>query len=487
MKKMSEQKKDSFISLKTLKSWLRIEQQEIAENYCNLNLKGEVKNVKFWKNKHAMKFGVFFDLVEQEESFRCVFWDIVSEEKMLDFQNKFENKSCILCANISVNRMYFNFELKVETISLQQDASKTQKINQMCQDLGFFENKKRIDWHNIKKIGILSKKNTQGLCDFQKQLQLPYSNCLKEINLEGPKTVPDIMREIQVLNDTKEVDVILIIRGGGNTTEISNSFDNIDLFRVMKKSSIPIITAIGHANDTDDCLIITKISDCDFETPTTLAKFINHQFFNVLDTCLQEKNQLCHDQFIEIMNKEQYKILTFLQRNVELWCNTMNDYYVIDLDKIPSHKEIVFIKNGKYYKQNFDLSCPISIQAKELKKKNEIMKLLETQNVEKLSQFFLLENERSKKDLEKDTSTRFDLLEEIQKKCNVFVENQKKMKNFSNRTKIPVDWKKMHKNPRTSQECSEMKQMTNFIKEEYMNQKLNKNEWKLLQKFTNSF
>ena len=36
----------------------------------------------------------------------------------------------------------------------------------------------------------------------------------------------------------------------------------------MKKSNVPIITAIGHEQDKGDKLLITNVSDIDFPTPT---------------------------------------------------------------------------------------------------------------------------------------------------------------------------------------------------------------------------
>ena len=68
------------------------------------------------------------------------------------------------------------------------------------------------------------------------------------------------------------IDIIIIIRGGGSTTDISLSFDCISLFKCIKDSTVPIMTAIGHANDCDDQLLITQISDINYHTPTTAAK-----------------------------------------------------------------------------------------------------------------------------------------------------------------------------------------------------------------------
>ena len=90
------------------------------------------------------------------------------------------------------------------------------------------------------------------------------------------------------------VDVIIIIRGGGSTIDISNSFDRMDIFEIIKTSTIPIITAIGHEADKDDKLLITSISDYDYPTPTSASLELNKIFIDPLlaklENCLDEVN-----------------------------------------------------------------------------------------------------------------------------------------------------------------------------------------------------
>jgi len=92
--------------------------------------------------------------------------------------------------------------------------------------------------------------------------------------LEGNETANEVINAIQELQN-KNLDFIIIIRGGGSTIDISNSFDKIELFEVIRQSNIPIITAIGHEADKDERLLITSISDFDFPTPTRASLDLN--------------------------------------------------------------------------------------------------------------------------------------------------------------------------------------------------------------------
>ena len=58
------------------------------------------------------------------------------------------------------------------------------------------------------------------------------------------------------------------------------------------------------------------------------------------------------------MNEKQYKILFQLRNDVEEWVQHFSKYHVVDLTNVADDKEILFFKNGKYYKQVADFSSP---------------------------------------------------------------------------------------------------------------------------------
>lgn len=141
-----------------------------------------------------------------------------------------------------------------------------------------------VEWNNIKKIGIISKEGTQGYNDFYNQFNVPLDIHLMQISLEGVKTSRERGEAIQKLEYT---DLIIIIRGGGNTGEISNSFDVIEIFDIIKKSNVPIAISIGHEQDKGDKLLITNVSDIDFPAPSVCAKYLNKNLFNPINTYIR--------------------------------------------------------------------------------------------------------------------------------------------------------------------------------------------------------
>ncbi|WP_308008338.1 exodeoxyribonuclease VII large subunit [uncultured Fusobacterium sp.] len=65
----------------------------------------------------------------------------------------------------------------------------------------------------------------------------------------------------------QKYDYLVIIKGGGITTNI---FNNIELCKKILELDIPIITALGHADDND--ILLCKLADININTPSILGK-----------------------------------------------------------------------------------------------------------------------------------------------------------------------------------------------------------------------
>ena len=262
----------------------------ITNEIPRIRLTGEIVDCKLFKNN----CGIGFKIRSGSDIFTCKAWSNngINVGKI----KAYENTNCIVIGyikhNLYMSRFEFLLELCEDIINENSD-SKIKKLKEECELRGYFENKKQIIWENVKKIGIISKKETQGYNDFVVQFKVPICTFLKEIALEGETTSKSVIKSIKEFQE-EGVDVIIIIRGGGSTIDISNSFDRMDIFEIIKTSTIPIITAIGHEADKDDKLLITSISDYDYPTPTSASLELNKIFIDPLlaklENCLDEVN-----------------------------------------------------------------------------------------------------------------------------------------------------------------------------------------------------
>lgn len=420
------------ISIKKLKSLLYEDQTEICVNYQQLCIEADVKLNRSWSNGQNTTFGIFFDLIEKEEVLKCSYYTRDKKE-CLEFK-KFDKKNCLVVGNLKVDKKYHTFQLDVKSIELKEEKlSKTDEMKKICMDHNLFENKKEVDWNHVRKIGVLSKEGTQGYCDFLQQLQIPIKIELEEIPLEGKQTADEIIKKIEKFNmQENKVDVILIIRGGGSTTDIANSFDKMELFFEMKKSNIPIITAIGHANDTNENLFITNVSDMDYPTPTSLSKTINSIIFQSFQIVVSKYIHQVHQQFLLLMNEKQNKIVCELRKKVQQWTLQFSKYHIVDLSNIPSDKDVLFLIDGVYYKQTICVSNPILIDKDEICKKEVIDSMLEQNDIVSMYEFIQKENDNEE-------------TKQIKKLCKSWLENENEIESFGDLESKNVDWEILKK------------------------------------------
>jgi exodeoxyribonuclease VII large subunit len=88
--------------------------------------------------------------------------------------------------------------------------------------------------------------------------------------VQGDSAAPEIIAAIKALDADAEVDVIIIARGGGAAMELL-VFSDEALVRTAAAASTPIISAIGHENDSP---LLDLVADVRASTPTDAAKIV---------------------------------------------------------------------------------------------------------------------------------------------------------------------------------------------------------------------
>jgi exodeoxyribonuclease VII large subunit len=78
---------------------------------------------------------------------------------------------------------------------------------------------------------------------------------------------------IAALEKIEGYDAVVIIRGGGATTDLS-CFDNYELCAVCAQCDIPILTGIGHTRDVS---VLDLVAHEALKTPTAVAEWLIHR------------------------------------------------------------------------------------------------------------------------------------------------------------------------------------------------------------------
>lgn len=352
-----------------LNNLLLIDMKKTSNKLGVVYITGDINSFYKWRAA-----GCSFKITLNNKSFECKVWE--NSGLSPEYVKQFDNTRCIVGGRLKAEFWKTHkFSLEVNSIKILNNDTKLEKLKELCSQKGYFNNKKIIDYTNIRKITIISKFKTQGFDDFVNQFKVPIDIKLNQITLEGEKTTQEC---ISAIENAQNSDLILIIRGGGDTAEISNSFDTEELFKSIKDSKVPIVTAIGHEQDKGDKLLITSVSDLDLPTPTALAKFMNYKLYeHILDKLnhIIKSNEEQFEKNIESQIDKQFSILENYAKVLII------EKFGGPIIEISSEKRIVIKKNEKYYINQISFDNEVQILKSDIKIKEQLLNSVQEQNI----------------------------------------------------------------------------------------------------------
>lgn len=132
----------------------------------------------------------------------------------------------------------------------------------------------------VRQIAVVSSSTAAGYEDFCVQLQetgLPFEVKLFHASMQGAEMEQSIIDALETISkDAARWDVVIIIRGGGDTIDLSY-FNSYILCRHVARFPLPIITGVGHTRDVS---ILDQIAFLSLKNPTAVASFFVQLFYN---------------------------------------------------------------------------------------------------------------------------------------------------------------------------------------------------------------
>ncbi len=154
---------------------------------------------------------------------------------------------------------------------------KRMEIIRQLKEAGIFDLQRELVLPRFaQRIAVISSSQAAGYGDFCHQIDdnsygLSFSHELFAAIMQGEQVEQSVIAALDRINARiDEFDVVVIIRGGGATTDMSG-FDTLALAENVANFPLPIITGIGH--DRDEC-ILDMVSYMRVKTPTAAAAFL---------------------------------------------------------------------------------------------------------------------------------------------------------------------------------------------------------------------
>jgi len=145
------------------------------------------------------------------------------------------------------------------------------------QEEGIFTLNKELPFPLLpQRIAVITSSTAAGYGDFVNQLadnKYGYVFYVKLFNavMQGEKTEQSIIEALErIFAVAESFDVVVIIRGGGATSEL-NSLDSYLLAANCAQFPLPVITGIGHERDDT---VLDMVAHTRLKTPTAVAAFL---------------------------------------------------------------------------------------------------------------------------------------------------------------------------------------------------------------------
>jgi exodeoxyribonuclease VII large subunit len=186
----------------------------------------------------------------------------------------------------------------------------------------------------IRKVAVISAADAAGYGDFCDQLQNNRFGVKFEVELfaavmqgdHAPKSIIKALNEI--VSEEKKWDIVVIIRGGGATTDLG-CFDDYELASHCAQFPLPILSGIGH---TRDMSIVDMVAHTSVKTPTAAAEWLIERVAEQVEmirqlalrlqratqhAVVQENNKL--QAYMQRMSHAAQRLLMQEQNRLQMW------------------------------------------------------------------------------------------------------------------------------------------------------------------------
>lgn len=238
----------------------------LEQNFMDILVEGEASNVKQSANGHY-----YFTLKDSGAQLPCVMWRNTVQRLGI---NLTDGQQIVIGGDVQVYEPHGRYQMIVNLVQ-QAGIGKLQQafeaLKARLKEEGIFDDIHKLALPKFpQRIGVVTSKTTAAFQDIRATLQKRWP--LVEVKLfhasvQGINAAPEIVNGINYFSNHKNVDVVIIGRGGGSLEDLW-PFNEEAVARAVFHCEIPIISAVGHEVDFS---ISDFVADARAATPTHAA------------------------------------------------------------------------------------------------------------------------------------------------------------------------------------------------------------------------
>ena len=230
---------------------------------------GEISNFVRAASGHC-----YFNLKDAQAQVRCVFFRHKAQH--LSFPLK-DGQQVEAHAVATIFESRGDFQLNVETLRLAGQGALYERFAQLKARLeaaGWFAPERKRPLPRFPRaIGIVTSTRAAALSDLLTTLRRRWPALpviIYPTSVQGEGAAAEIAAAIDRANARKEVDVLIVGRGGGSIEDLW-AFNEEVVARAIVESALPVVSAVGHETDFT---IADFVADLRAPTPTAAAALV---------------------------------------------------------------------------------------------------------------------------------------------------------------------------------------------------------------------
>ncbi|MCU7851499.1 MAG: exodeoxyribonuclease VII large subunit [Candidatus Thiodiazotropha sp. (ex Monitilora ramsayi)] len=232
-------------------------------------ISGEISNLAQPASGH-----IYFSLKDEVAQVRCAMFRMKRQRLRFRPEN---GQQVLIRARISLYEARGEFQLIVEHMEPSGEGALRLAFEQLKEKLaaeGLFDSEKKRSLPVIpKQIGIITSPSGAAIRDLLSVLKRRFPALpviIYPVQVQGEEAPGQIIRQLQLANQRKECDVLILSRGGGSLEDLQ-AFNEEAVARAIHDSQIPVVCGVGHEIDFT---IADFVADQRAPTPSAAAELV---------------------------------------------------------------------------------------------------------------------------------------------------------------------------------------------------------------------
>jgi exodeoxyribonuclease VII large subunit len=232
-------------------------------------VEGELSNCRVWNTGH-----LYFTLKDGSAQLKAVMFR--SDLRYLKFKPE-DGLKVVARGRLTVYEPKGEYQMvcaHFEPKGLGALQLAFEQLKKRLQAEGLFETARKRPLPVLpRKIGVVTSLDGAAIRDIIKVLRRRYPNAqlvVRPTRVQGEGAAEDIARGVKMIGRVREVDVIIVGRGGGSIEDLW-AFNEEVVARAIVSSPVPVISGVGHEIDVT---IADLVADTRAPTPSAAAELV---------------------------------------------------------------------------------------------------------------------------------------------------------------------------------------------------------------------